>query len=120
MCGYTLESRSVTYYLRVTVTLTSGLSSKKIVSGAYILYYLTKECDLDLWPQFYKYCVGSISPLLTRGRNPKFSVRIYLGVVDCYILFSDHLDLDLWPHILKYLALRNIGHKVTHFLFVSN
>ena len=30
MCGYILRSRSVTLYLGVTVTLTSGLSSKKV------------------------------------------------------------------------------------------
>ena len=38
MCGYTLGSRSVVYYFRVTVTLTSGLNSRKIMSGAYLQY----------------------------------------------------------------------------------
>ena len=40
MCGYTLGSRSVAYYFQVTVILTSGLSSRKIVSGAYLQCYL--------------------------------------------------------------------------------
>ena len=34
MCGYTLGSWSVPYYFRVTVTLTSGLYFRKVVSGA--------------------------------------------------------------------------------------
>ena len=40
MCGCILGWRSVVYYFRVTVTLTSDLVYRKIVSGAYLLYYL--------------------------------------------------------------------------------
>ena len=42
VCGYTLGVLSVTksYYFWVTVTFTSDLNSRKIVSGAYLLYYL--------------------------------------------------------------------------------
>ena len=42
MCGCILGWRSVTYHLRVTVTLTltSDLVFRIIVSGAYLLYYL--------------------------------------------------------------------------------
>ena len=40
VCGYILEWRSVAYHFRVTVTLTSDLVFRIIVSGAYLLYYL--------------------------------------------------------------------------------
>ena len=40
VCGCNLGWRSVTYHLRVTVTLTSDLVFRIIVSGAYLLYYL--------------------------------------------------------------------------------
>ena len=38
VCAYTLGSPSVAYFFRLTVTLTAGLSSRKIMSGAYVLY----------------------------------------------------------------------------------
>ena len=38
--GYILGWRSVAYHFRVTVTLTSDLVFRIIVSGAYLLYYL--------------------------------------------------------------------------------
>ena len=40
VCGYILGWRSVAYHFRVTVTLTSDLVFRIIVSGAYPLYYL--------------------------------------------------------------------------------
>ena len=40
VCGYILRWRSVAYHFRVTVTLTSDLVFRIIVSGAYLLYYL--------------------------------------------------------------------------------
>ena len=40
VCGYILGWQSVAYYLRVTLTLTSDLVFRIIVSGAYLLYYL--------------------------------------------------------------------------------
>ena len=40
VCGYILGWRSVTYHFQVTVTLTSDLVFRIIVSGAYLLYYL--------------------------------------------------------------------------------
>ena len=42
VCGYILGWRSVAYHFRVTVTLTltSDLVFRIIVSGAYLLYYL--------------------------------------------------------------------------------
>ena len=42
VCGYILGWGSVAYHFRVTVTLTltSDLVFRKIVSGAYLLYYL--------------------------------------------------------------------------------
>ena len=40
MCGCILGLRSVAYHFRVTVTLTSDLVFRIIVSGAYLLYYL--------------------------------------------------------------------------------
>ena len=41
VCAYTLGSPSVAYFFQLTVTLTSGLSSRKIMSGVYLLYHLT-------------------------------------------------------------------------------
>ena len=43
--GPTLRSWSVTYCFQVTLT-TSGLSSSKIVSVAYLLYYLGQESQI--------------------------------------------------------------------------
>ena len=42
VCGYILGWRSVAYHFRVTMTLTltSDLAFRIIVSGAYLLYYL--------------------------------------------------------------------------------
>ena len=40
VCGYILGWRSVAYHFRVTVTLTSDLVFRIIVSGAYPLHYL--------------------------------------------------------------------------------
>ena len=46
VCGYILGWRSVAYHFRVTVTLTSDLVFRIIVSGAYLLYYLRKESQI--------------------------------------------------------------------------
>ena len=40
VCGYILGWRSVGYHFWVTVTLTSDLVFRIIVSGAYLVYYL--------------------------------------------------------------------------------
>ena len=40
VCGYILGWWSAAYHFRVTVTLTSDLVFRIIVSGAYLLYYL--------------------------------------------------------------------------------
>ena len=40
VCGYILGWRSVAYHFLVTVTLTSDLVFRIIVSGAYLLYFL--------------------------------------------------------------------------------
>ena len=40
MCGYIMGWWSVAYHFRVTVTLTSDLVVRIIMSGAYLLYYL--------------------------------------------------------------------------------
>ena len=120
VCCYTLGSRSITYYWRVTVTLTlnSGLNSRKIVCGAYLLYHLRKEsqsqcvdtlwgrgvshtvfrslCPKPLASNLEKSCLKLISYIIW-GWNRKFGVRIHLGVLECHILFAGHCDLDLWP-----------------------
>ena len=43
--------RSVAYHFRVTLTLTmtSDLVFRIIVSGAYLLYYLRKESQMGVW-----------------------------------------------------------------------
>ena len=40
VCGCILEQRSVMYHVRVTVTLTSDLVFRVIMSKAYLLFYL--------------------------------------------------------------------------------
>ena len=69
VCGCMLVWRSVMYHLRVTLNLTSDLVFKKIIYGAYLLYYLREkpqfrcadawwsipsldQCDLEHWPSF--------------------------------------------------------------------
>ena len=46
VCGYILGWRSVAYHFRVTVTLTSDLVFRIIVSRAYLLYYLRQESQI--------------------------------------------------------------------------
>ena len=46
VCGYILGWRSVAYHFRVTMTLTSDLVFRIIVSGAYLLYYLRWESQI--------------------------------------------------------------------------
>ena len=48
VCGYILGWRSVAYIFRVTVTLTltSDLVFRIIVSGAYLLYYFRYESPI--------------------------------------------------------------------------
>ena len=38
-CACTFGSLSVAYFFRVTVTLTSRLSSRRIMSGAYLILF---------------------------------------------------------------------------------
>ena len=71
MCGLNLQSDGVAYCYRDTVT--SGLISGKIVSGAYlkngvwihigvtVLHTVYGgNCDLDLWHKFLKFCIHRI------------------------------------------------------------
>ena len=44
--GYVLGWQSVAYHFRVTVTLTSDLVFRIIVSGAYLFYYLRYEFQI--------------------------------------------------------------------------
>ena len=90
VCGYILVSQSVAYCLWVTVTLTSVLSSRKIVS-----------------------CMSTSSILF------EVEIPNILGLAGYHTLFSDHcdLDLELWPQFKKCLVLGGICHIVTHFLF---
>ena len=46
MCGCILGWRSVAYHFWVTLTLTSDLVCRIIVSGAYLLYYLRLEFQI--------------------------------------------------------------------------
>ena len=46
VCGCILGWQSVVYHFRVTVTFTSDLVFRIIVSGAYLLFYLRKESQI--------------------------------------------------------------------------
>ena len=59
----------MSHHFQVTVTLTSDLV-------------------------FKNYCVRNISYILC-GRNPKFGVRMHLGMVEFRVPFTGHCDLDL-------------------------
>ena len=85
----------------VILTLSSDPSSKKIVSKANLLYCLevgipNLECGNMLGCQSVSYWLGSLEldlwhiSYIIGGRNPKFSVWIHLGVVECHTLVIDH------------------------------
>ena len=59
----------VPFWVTVTLTLTSDLVFRIIMSGAYLLYY--------------------------RGRNLKFGVWMHLGMTKCRIPLLGHCDLEL-------------------------
>ena len=63
----------------VAVILTLGDSSRKIKSGVCQEYIFN-----IIW-----------------GRNPKCSVWIPLGVLQCHTLFLDHSGIDFWPWCYK-------------------
>ena len=46
VCGYILGWQSVAYHFQVTVTLTSDLVFRIIMSGAYLFYYLRQESQI--------------------------------------------------------------------------
>ena len=59
----------------MTFTLYRDISSRKIIFGAYLLYYVRADY-----------------------RNPKLNVLLHLGTAVCRILFlvHYHLDFGLW------------------------
>ena len=57
------------YQLWVTVTLTSELVFRIIMSGAYLLYYLRYESKIGVW--------------------------VHIWMVECRVLFMGYCDLDL-------------------------
>ena len=68
--GYILGWHSVAYHFRVTVTLTSDLVFRIIVSGAYLLCYLRMESQI--------WCVW-----------------MHLGMKKCRVPKLGHCDLEL-------------------------
>ena len=92
MCWCILVWRSVVYHLRVTLNLTSDITFKIILPGAYLFYYLREESQFrcaDVWMRH--------------------------GMVECHIQFSDHCGLGLWPSFKNndiqsiYLTLFKVG-----------
>ena len=76
VCGYTLGSGCVTYYFQVTVTLTSDLISRKIVSRA-ILFEVGIPCLIcgyTLRSGSVVYCL-LVTVTLTLGLDPLIGVR---------------------------------------------
>ena len=92
-CACTFGSLSVAYFFRVTVTLTSRLSSRRIMSEAYLILFdvgipnsvcgytlvprsrllLSGRCHHDLLDSILeKSCPEHISYIIC-GMNPKFS-----------------------------------------------
>ena len=53
VCGCILEWRCVTYHFRVAVALTSDLVFRLIMSGAYLLYFLSKESQIRCVDAFW-------------------------------------------------------------------
>ena len=86
----------------VTVTLNSGLSSRKNLSGAYLLYYLRRDsqiCCVDtplgciLFPGHCDFGLASVLEKLCRG-IPNLKCGIHFWVMECGILFLGHCDTD--------------------------
>ena len=64
-----LGMTGVTCHFWVTVTLTSDPVLRIIVSGAYLLYSLSRDSKFGMW--------------------------MHLGIAECHEPFSGHCDLDL-------------------------
>ena len=65
VCGYILGWRSVAYHFKVTVTLTSDLVFRIIMSRAYPLHYLRQEsqiwCEDASWDdKVFRTIIGSL------------------------------------------------------------
>ena len=67
MCECIMGWQSVTNHFQVTVTLTSDLVFRIIMSGAYLLYYLSKEsqiwCVDAYWDdEVFRTIIGPLRP----------------------------------------------------------
>ena len=82
VCGYILGSLSVTYCFQVAVTLTSGLNSRKIVSGAYPKLFEVgisySVCGYTLGSPSVAYCFRVTMTLTSAFNSRKIVSEAYL------------------------------------------
>ena len=117
-------------HLGITVALTSGLSSRIIVSCISLIsfdvgisnfvcgyallllivaYYFVVTVTFTLTAFVYKMCMEPISFTIILHRNPKCDLRIHIGVVECCILFLVTVTLTSSLNSLKNrIVLHNI------------
>ena len=88
-CAYTLVSLSVAYFFRITVTLTSRLSSRRIMSGAYLILFdvgiPNSLCGYTLVPPRVVYYF-QVTVTLTSGLNSR---KIMSGAYLLYYLWYE-------------------------------
>ena len=86
------------FWVTVILTLSSDPSFRKIVSRAYILYCFkvgipnlihVRVPECPVLAGLTLNLTSGTSPILSGGRNLKFSVWIPLWVVECHTLFID-------------------------------
>ena len=163
VCWYTLWSQSVACYFWVTLTLASDLNTResfpKHISdiiwginpkfGVWLHIWVT-ECHIlfsghfgiDLWPQFWKNRVQSISPILFEVEIPYlvcgyslgsrsvaycFGVTVTLSLLWPWPLVSilekscpDHTSYIIWGRNPKFSVWIHLGFAECHTLFLHH
>ena len=94
-CRYTLGSPSVAYCFWVTVTLTSCLSSRKIVLGAYLLFYypLTKSEGYSFG--VVRLSIPSVRPHFLSVRNHTHVSQYLLVRFDSFLVYDKYHGLSI-------------------------
>ena len=144
VCGYTMGLRSVTYCFRITVTLTSCLSSvKNHARSTFPIFFKVKIPNLvcgyvlGLQSVVYYFLVMVTWPLASAleklcpehifysiwGRDSKFSVWMHFGLTSV-AHFPGHCDFDLWPQFWKkcvrsiYPILFKVGSQILVCMYI--
>ena len=95
----------IQFWVTLTLTLTSSLSSRNTVPEAYILYNWvggseSQSCYLNTsWCRRASHTVSRVLAFLyfMLDRNSIFGLWIHFGTVECYILLQGHGAIDFCP-----------------------